>query len=676
MSVGDCLVQYDGERLILANSCLRREFHWRGGLLHNLRLTDCRGSQTWEFADAPGSSLPGQAPATTDGKLDVREIAADAWQPARLEVDVTCRLGTLELRRRFRLYPGCPAIACDFYLRGRPETAWRAPGAGGGDLSAIESQWRHTQGWQDPAPVLERLCWQPGHRRVEAVRFYDVTDRRNNLVESHCLLPYRSPQYLRGNLLLIAELFADAGVFLLKEGPCSDVQLADPGADFRCRLEDTLVLGLGLEPADLSPTEWVRGYGVVLGVASGGRQGLLAALRSYQERRRVAQPGRDHMILLNTWGDRGQDKRLGEAFCLRELAAAARLGITHFQLDDGWQKGLSHNSGFTGGQAPDVGRRPDFWEVHPERFPNGLEPVLARARELGLELCLWYNPSDADAYANWEQDAATLIGLHRRYGVRTFKIDGVTIADKRCDQRLRAMLERVNQALGGNAVFNLDVTAGRRYGYHYFQEFGNLFLENRYTDWCNYYPHWTLRNLWQLAAYVPPQALQIEFLNHWRNAERYPAADPLAPARVPFAYGFAIAMAAQPLAWFEASGLPAEAFAAAPTIRAYREHQERLHAGHIFPIGEEPCGTAWTGFQAQLGPAAGYLLIYREYNQRAEAEMALRGLAGQVLHCRPVTGDGAAFTTRADAAGRVRFALPRPFGFALYQYGVQAAPAS
>jgi len=28
---------------------------------------------------------------------------------------------------------------------------------------------------------------------------------------------------------------------------------------------------------------------------------------------------------------------------------------------------------------------------------------------------------------------------------------------------------------------------------------GVLVLENRYTDWVNYHPHWTLRNLWMLA---------------------------------------------------------------------------------------------------------------------------------------------------------------------------------
>ena len=122
-----------------------------------------------------------------------------------------------------------------------------------------------------------------------------------------------------------------------------------------------------------------------------------------------------------------------------------------------------------------------------------------------------------------------LIDLHRRYGIRTFKIDGVDIPDKTADVRFRAMLDKVMEATGGEAVFNLDATAGQRFGYHYLTQYGNIFLENRYTDWSNYYPHWTLRNLWTLSRYVPPQSLQIEFLNRWRNADKYPADDPLAP---------------------------------------------------------------------------------------------------------------------------------------------------
>jgi hypothetical protein len=394
----------------------------------------------------------------------------------------------------------------------------------------------------------------------------------------------------------------------------------------------------------------------------------LLSLRDYQERIRRRLPGRDEMVLMNTWGDRGQDTRIGEGFVLKELEAGARLGISHFQLDDGWQSGQTSNSAFAGGSLERIWDDPAYWRPHPERFPNGLGLVVARSRELGIEPALWFNPSADGSYAHWRQDADTLIGLHRDHGIRTFKIDGVKIPDKKAEVNLRRMFDAVVEATGGEAVFNLDVTAGRRYGYHTFNEYGNIFLENRYTDWRNYYPHWTLRNLWQLCRYVPPQGLQIEFLNRWRNAANYGDDDPLAPARVPFDYCFAIAMVAQPLAWFEGSGLPEEAFSLGEAVRVYREHQAALHGGRILPIGDEPSGTGWTGFQS-IGPDGGYVIVFRERTDEAERTIPLWDAKGRRLRFERVCGQGKDFDAREDGAGVV-FRLPEPFSYSLYRYGV------
>jgi hypothetical protein len=296
--------------------------------------------------------------------------------------------------------------------------------------------------------------------------------------------------------------------------------------------------------------------------------------------------------------------------------------------------------------------------------------VVERGEELGIEVCLWFNPSKDDSYAHWREDADTLIGLYREHGIRTFKIDGVQVPDKRAETNLRRMFDAVRAATGDEVVFNLDVTAGQRYGYHYFNEYGNIFLENRYTDWSNYYPHWTLRNLWMLSRYVPPQNLQIEFLNVWRNPDQYPPQDPLAPVRVPFDYAFAITMMAQPLAWFEATGLPEPAFEIAELVRGYREHQLAIHAGQILPIGEEPSGAGWTGFQS-IAPdddGSGYLLVFREHNDRPMASLKVWGLAGRCVRCRALLGHGDDVVGRVDGEGRLTFSLPRPFTFALYAY--------
>jgi alpha-galactosidase len=647
--MSDCRAEMRNGLFVIENSLIRREYAWNRGHLISRRLIDKAGGTAWELQGRePDCVFPGHEPEPVEGKLEVTELPASSIMPAHVRAEVTLRLRDLDARRVFRVYPDCPAIACDYYLRGRPERC-RAGGP------------------PEPA-VMERLATAQRHLRATAVQFFDVTDRRSNLVQTRSVLPYRDDR-LAGNLLLVESLLDGARLFILKEAPCSDMQLSWPGHDFVCREGEIRVVGIGIEPRELDSRDWRRCYGFVTGVATGGEYELLSALRAYQGNLRLQQSGRDHMIMLNTWGDRGQDTKLGEEFALAEIEAGARLGVTHFQLDDGWQRGRSSNSAYQGGSLARIWDRRDYWEVNEERFPNGLAPVAEAARQRGIELCLWFNPSRDDSYAHFQDDAAALLRLHQQYGIRTFKIDGVDIPDKQADLNFRTFLDVVQSATDNEAVFNLDATAMRRFGFHYLTQYGNIFLENRYTDWGNYYPHRTLRNLWQLSRYVPPHNLQIEFLNRWRNADKYDAGDPLAPCRVPFDYCFAITMVAQPLAWFEASNLPEEAFELAATITVYREYQEQIHVGRILPIGEEPCGTGWTGFQSCQGDC-GYFAVYRELNDRETARLNTWGLAGNNLRCETVLGHGQDFEAAVSEDGWIEFSLPAPFTFALYRYAI------
>lgn len=655
----NCTAEITNDLLVLQNSRMRRRYRWNQGNLLSLETTDLAANRTWGLSGYETDCFfPGEVPSPADAHFETTAVPEGSINHAYLRVDCSCRFGELEVRRCFRLYEDCPAIACELFLRGRTQGVWRSPG--------------HVPGVDEKevpfvAEIIERLCFDRPHLRARAVQFFDVTDQRNNLVLERPLIPYAHPLYLTGNLLLLTDALDGAGIFILKEAPCSDVQLAYPGCDFVLDRTSVRVVGAGITPQDIAADRWTRCYGFVTGVAAGGEHGLLDALRNYQSRLRRCEAGRDHMIMLNTWGDRSRDARLGEVFALAELEAGAKLGITHFQLDDGWQTGVTSNSADPAGSLHNIWRKPDYWKVNPKRFPRGLAPVAQRARELGIELCLWFNPSADDSYAHWKDDADVLIRLFREHGIRTFKIDGVILPDKKADENFRAMLERVLDATDHQAVFNLDVTAGRRGGYHYLNHYGNLFLENRYTDWGNYYPHWTLRNLWQLARYVPPQNLQIEFLNKWRNPRKYASDDPLAPEHVPFDYCFAITMMAQPLAWFEASNLPPQAFDIAPLVRTYREHQQAIHAGRIFPIGDEPSGASWTGFQS-CGEGGGYLLLLRELSSRPTATVDLWQALARSQPLQLVAGSaGAQIDVRADGKS-VTAHLPQGFSFALYRY--------
>jgi len=663
-----CFAELRDGTLRVGNDLIGWDFDFNNGHLISRRIMDVQRDMAWPGTGSPDVDLPGVDESPTHGVWSADEMPASAHTPAHRRVTVETQLGTLAIRRVFRIYDNVPAIACDLYLRGKVDGPWRSGAMqGAGELSNIESLTVGNEKFI--APVIGRFGWPHWHVELSAVRFYDVTDRRNTLTSRRDVIPYQSPIHLTGNILLGRSVLEDAGFFALKESPGIDAQVAGVGCDFVVNQESVDVVGIGLDPDAIDAQQWTRCYGCVVGVAGGDEASQLEALRAYQHHIRRYDSSRDFQIMISTWGDRNQDKKLSEPWVLEELEAAAKLGVTVYKLDDGWQSGRSSNSALGEGSIANIWERGDYWTPHPRKFPNGLEPIVARAKELGIELGLWFAPSQDDEFANWEKDADLLIDLNRRYGVRAFKIDMVDITSKRCETNFRKMYEKVVEATAGNVIFNMDVTAKRRYGFHWFREYGSTFIENRYTDWARYFPHWTLRNFWMLSRFVPAQWLQVEFLNRWRNAEKY-GDDPLRPQVVPFDYCFAITMFAQPLAWFEATGLPPEGFELAGLIETYREHEAGIHGGMIFGIGDQPTGASWTGFQS-TSDDHGYLLVMRELNERAKAKVKLWNLADRRIELQAVAGHAADRTVDVDADGRVEFALPSAFSFGLWRYRVR-----
>ena len=661
-----CAARLNGELLILENSRISRTYLWNSGNLITRNLTDKKTGQVWSSVTLkPDMSFPGQPATTSDAKFSVVIIPETPVKPEHLEATIEVKSGKLEIKRLFRIYPNCPAIACDIFLRGVAEKPWTQQFANPGDLQNIEKLSATTN--SETVPVTEKLEFPGRHWQLNAVEFFDVTDRFNTLVNETHSISYRENVF-RGNLLFATDLISQNGYFMLKEAPVSQVQLAYPGGDFMSNMGNIRMIGAGMQNTDLEPLVWKKAYGFVTGVYGGDEVNRLLALRDYQKRLRIHRPDRDEMIMMNTWGDRGQDTKVNETFCLKELDAAARLGISHFQLDDGWQSGRSANSAFAGGSFNNIWRNPDYWKPNPQKFPGGLAPIVAKGKKLGIEICLWFNPSPDEENSNWEKDADVLINLYHQYGIRTFKIDGVKMPDKQSEINFRRLLDKVVEATAGEVVFNLDVTAGRRGGYHSFNEYGNIFLENRYTDWQNYYPYNTLRNLWMLSKYVPAQNLQIEFLNKWRNTAKY-GNDPFAPNNYSFEYLLAITMAAQPLAWFEGTGLPEEAFTVSKTVGEYRKVMADFHSGTILPVGDEPSGKSWTGFQS-VKENKGYFLVFREANDLINSELKTWLQAGLSVKCTSLIGQGKSFSAKVGVNGLLTFELPAKNSFAFYSYEV------
>lgn len=646
-SLDDCYARSTDNQLVIGNALIERVFDLRGNRLMSTSIHG--GNASFTLSDNGPDCMLGsvtEKPLKIQWKATVVEPTPIGY--AHLRVEVVESYDQVELKRVYRIHPGSPAIGCDFYVRRTSD-------------AAVEFDPQKT--------LLQSLGLPDRHWRFTAAEFFDRTDSINNLVAESSCVGYTRPTLMRGNVLFAKPLGKQGGLFFVKEAPCSFVQLHYPGHDFACSMNKVQVAGAGIATADLPAGEWVRIYGVATGICDGSELGFLTALRDYQKRLRRHVPERDDMIMMNTWGDRNRDARIGEAFVNEQADACRRLGVSHLQIDDGWQQGLSKNSADNSGRLWDQWTL-ESWQPHGERFPNGFPPVVDYAAKRNVKLGLWFHPSNSDDYASWKDDAAIVVNLYRKFGVRYFKIDGIKLPTKRAEVNLRRFLDTVLEQTDSQVVFNLDATADNRGGYHYFYEYGNIFLENRYTDFGRYYPHWTLRNLWMLSKYVPPEKLQIEFLNKWRNADKYLADDPLAPQRIPFDYQFAVTMAAQPLAWFEGSNLPGEAFEIAPLVRKYREIQTDFHAGCILPIGDEPSGTSWTGFQSIQGDQ-GYLLVFREWNEEASKNIATCLPVGQSVKLTHVLGTGKGRTAATDPDGRIEFALPEKYSFVMFKYELQ-----
>lgn len=664
-AAGDCKIELKQDTLTIENSQIKRSWLWNNGNLITCKLEDKGNGLAWQLRNnQPDLSLPGEEKEGSEASIRIEEVPASLQYTHHLRATVEYKAGNLQVRKILKIYPDCPAIACELYLKGQASQKWIKALDNPADLQNIEKLTQNSQGGN--VPVMEQLMLEGKHWQLEAVEFFDVTDRFNTLVRPVHALSYRDCLY-RGNLLFAENTEKEAGFFMLKEAPTSNVQLYYPGGDYLVSEGTFRMVGLGVDSADIKTDEWTKAYSYVTGTFRSGEKQKRMALRNYQMRIRPFLEDRDEMVMLNTWGDRGQDTRVNEAFCLKELELAAKLGVTHFQIDDGWQAGRSANSAY-GGSFKNIWDNPDYWTPDPDRFPNGLAPIVKRGKELGIEVCLWFNPSIQHDYADWQKDADALIALYKKYGIRTFKIDGTFFDNKLAESRLRSLYNRVMEATGWKAVLNLDATAGRRGGYFFFNEYGNIFLENRYTDWGNYYPYWSLRNLWMLSRYVAPQSLQIEFLNKWRNKEKY-AGDKFAPSTYSFDYLFAITMAAQPLAWFEASNLPDEAFPTGGVIQKYKTVQHDFHTGYVFPVGDEPSGKSWCGFQS-VKDRKGYFLLFRESNEEESFDMDTFFEPGEQVEFTPVLGAGKAFRSIAGKDGRIRFSLSEPNSYVLYSYRV------
>ena len=173
-------------------------------------------------------------------------------------------------------------------------------------------------------------------------------------------------------------------------------------------LEDgTILISTGelLHPGEmmLAPGEALQTPAAHAAYSPHGLSGLSRALHAHVRERVVSWPdgAPARPVTLNTWEGNYFDH--DPARLMRQADAASRLGIERFLLDDGWMKARDHERAGLGDWRPDA-----------RKYPDGLGPLIAHVRGLGMQFGLWVEPE----MVNPDSD------LHRAFPDAVLRTDG------------------------------------------------------------------------------------------------------------------------------------------------------------------------------------------------------------------------------------------------------------
>ena len=355
-----------------------------------------------------------------------------------------------------------------------------------------------------------------------------------------------------------------------------------------------------------------NGYPVIIGYCKKGE--CEALCRSYF---RHVNNCPELVTMSNTWGDCNSRDRVCEEFIDREIDAAHDIGVDIVQIDDGWQvAGTVYPRAWD-----DDGLLFDehAWDHNTERFPRGIMPLTKKAKELGVKVGLWFVPASRRCFERLEMDKEVIARCYNEYGARFFKLDMYQAVSKAHTDKFVELLEYIH-SLGNDVSVQMDVTRHDRLNYLCGNDYGTIFVENRYTKTANSFPHRVLRNLWTISKYQPSNRFQFELINPDLNKGSYREGDPFAPANYDMDYLFASVMLSNPLFWMEMQFLSDERRAQLiPLMNVWKEHRASLAKADVMPIGEIPSGRSNTGFYISKDGKPEYLLLFREANDRDTA---------------------------------------------------------
>ncbi len=153
-------------------------------------------------------------------------------------------------------------------------------------------------------------------------------------------------------------------------------------------------------------------------------------------RKRLPPPVVDHLMYC-TWIP--FLKNINEALLLELAQQAASINASTFVIDDGW---------FTEGG----------WKVDREKFPNGLEPIAKKIRQLGMRFGLWFNIGTDYGIGNLHPEDDAIDGLgEKKYNGFVPRNSGKCLASSHRELLLEELTALVNRYDVG--YFKLDFSS-------------------------------------------------------------------------------------------------------------------------------------------------------------------------------------------------------------------------
>ena len=105
------------DTLIMGNNRIERTFLWNNGNLITHTLTDKTNRYSWRNTSrTPDFQLNKELVEAEKASVDIVRVAQTTIHPAYLQIEVKFALRQLQVKRVYKVYNDCPAIACNTYL--------------------------------------------------------------------------------------------------------------------------------------------------------------------------------------------------------------------------------------------------------------------------------------------------------------------------------------------------------------------------------------------------------------------------------------------------------------------------------------------------------------------------------------------------------------------------------